>query len=534
MQLKKITKYQFIAISIFTLLFFGTRLPSLGPDVINPDGVNWHERSQMFVVALKKGEFASTYQHYHPGVTLMWVTGIPIELVKKLSPQNQFYNHENFMLFHIVAKLTLVLVQYVLTLGVLYLLYKALAISKYKKPFFASVVITSLFTFEPFFLGNSRLYHLDILLTLFIFIALILFYLFLKLKNWRYLILSSLFVSLSFLTKSIAVGLFVYLIVILCGFLFTNKVKKFWLKAVGVFLFFTFLSLFFIFPALWVAPLETLLNIFDEADRVGIRKGHDQIFLGDYSKDPGVLFYIFVFIVKATPVMLFGLVSYILFKLITFISLVKKFRFSNLKISEFINRMSFETFLTIFYLGYFIVMVYPSKKIDRYMLPMFPLLGIYTYLMLVKFQVFVKNKQKFKVIIFLLVWLYVYPILKIYPYYFTYTSPLVLNSKTANLLIAQKPFGVGIPGLKEFIFEKYGDYPDIGFIDTKPMRSIYMNSRLFDIRISGTSDYDLIVLGPNEEMPDNVIDSPNSFVLDSIYRINGLDYWRIYVKESLN
>ena len=157
---------------------------------------------------------------------------------------------------------------------------------------------------------------------------------------------------------------------------------------------------------------------------------------------------------------------------------------------------SLELFLAIFSFGYLLVMTFPTKKLDRYILPMFPfftLIAVNGYFALYDF---LKNKEKklniFIYSVFSMSFFLIIPIIRLYPYYFTYTSPLFLSAQTANRIIAQKPFGVGIPELKEVIFKYYGDYPTLGFIDAKPMRAIYMNSRIFDIREAGTKRYDIV------------------------------------------
>jgi hypothetical protein len=53
----------YILLGLFVVSFALTRLPALGIDVINPDGVNWHYRSEQFVVGLKTGALEKTYQH---------------------------------------------------------------------------------------------------------------------------------------------------------------------------------------------------------------------------------------------------------------------------------------------------------------------------------------------------------------------------------------------------------------------------------------------------------------------------------------
>jgi len=121
-------------------------------------------------------------------------------------------------------------------------------------------------------------------------------------------------------------------------------------------------------------------------------------------------------------------------------------------------------------------------------------------------------------------------LIKLYPYYFTYTNPIFGSAESANKIVGQKPFGLGIWELKNRLISKYGDNISIGFIDKKPMSMIYKNSKLFDIREAGTGSYDIIILGPNEVMPINVVNGKYKFEqVDSMY-INGLKFWRIYQK----
>ncbi len=524
MHLTKILKNKYLPVGLFILLFFTTRLPSLGVDAINPDGVNWHYRSQQFIVGLKSGDFEKTHQHYHPGVTLMWVAGIPIELIKQLNPEDAVYTHLNFMKFHTAAKLALVLVQFIVSILIIFVLYKVLLLKNRQFPLLMSVFTVGLFSLEPFFLGNSRLLHLDVLLALLLFLGLLLFYLYIGTYKYTYGVFAAIILSLAFLTKSIAIGALSFSLAI-GGMLFFKELGfKGTLKLLLPFLVIYIVTLFLFFPAMWTAPVDTIYNIFDEAERVGIRKGHEQIVFGEYTRDAGPLFYILVLLLKTTPFTLIGLVAFLVFK---FKSVLLNMNASIEKI-----KISPELFLGIFYFGYLLVMMYPSKKLDRYMIPLYPFFGfiaVYGY-----YELYNKLKRvHFVILTLVLSMLFVVcPVLKLHPYPFTYSTPLVGSADSAHKILAQKPFGIGIPALREFIFEKYGEYPTLGFIDTKPMSAIYMNSRLFDIRVDGTSNYDIIVLAVDEEMPQEILESENKFVHDSSYYINGLEYWRIYVKEK--
>jgi len=72
----------------------------------------------------------------------------------------------------------------------------------------------------------------------------------------------------------------------------------------------------------------------------------------------------------------------------------------------------------------------------------------------------------------------------------------------------------------------------LGFYDVKPTRAIYKASEIADVEVNGVSDYDLLVLGPAEPIPEEVLKSDITFNLDETLDINGLEYWRIYVKED--
>jgi len=195
-----------LAVTAFCVLFLVTRIPFLGFDTINPDAVNWHFRSEQFVVGLKSGDLLKTYQHYHPGVTLMWIIGLPIEIVRQVNPEYRVYDEHNFIFLHQVAKYALVLAQFVLTMITFLALKDVLGWKR-------SLLTVGLLSFEPFFLGNSRLLHLDVLLTQCVFLALVFAHKYTSTRSTSSIIISGLFSGLAFLTKSVG-GLTLALIAI--------------------------------------------------------------------------------------------------------------------------------------------------------------------------------------------------------------------------------------------------------------------------------------------------------------------------------
>jgi hypothetical protein len=329
------------------------------------------------------------------------------------------------------------------------------------------------------------------------------------------------------LTKSIGIGALFFVLFFAVAFFSSQKNLRGLFKYVFFTVLFFSLVTFLAFPALWVDPVYYLLEIFNESERVGIRKGHGQILFGEYTRDGGMLFYPLVILMKVSPFIIVGATLY----------LIRCFRSLRVILKNIISKYSNPYFyLLVFYAGYFFVMMYPSKKIDRYMLPLYPFFALIAVNGLASYYKSLKKTVQKRIFASLMVFFfticYLVPLVTYYPYYFTYTSPVFGTPRMANEVVAQKPFGVGIPALKDSILEKYGDYPDLGFIDTKPMKSIYPNSKVSDIRINGSSDYDLMILGINEEIPEKVLKSEARFKKDSSLYINGLEYWRIYVKED--
>lgn len=499
----KLTNKKFLLVLLFIFVFLLTRLPNLWNDTINPDGVSWHKRSELFVVALKSGNFINTYQHYHPGVTLMWIMGPVVEIAKHVTGQ-EIYNNNSFQLFDYISKFSLVVVQLILSLLLLFVFSKIMGFMK-------AIAFIMLLSLEPFFVGNSRLVHLDVLLTLFLLLGLGFNYLSFQDKKYNYSVLAGIFYALSFLTKSIGLGGLVFGIFYGIYLIVLKKEFKVILKMILLQIFTFVVTTFILFPALWVKPFFVLNDMFTEGSKVALVDGHKQIVLGEETDNAGTGYYPLVLLMKVSPFTIFGILLFVLY-------LIQNIK--NTKPSSFL------LFLFTFSVGYFLVMLFPSKKIDRYMLPLFP------FLSLIAIYGFEKFYPKYKYIIALLFLIFVVlPLVVIFPYYFTYTSPVLGSPKNANSLIGQKPFGIGMYSLKDLIINKYKVPVNIGMLDTKPLSSIYPNSKVYDMRVTGPRSYDVYVLGINEVLPDKVTDSPLKFrLVDSIY-INGLEYWRIYEKN---
>lgn len=516
MLLARRIKPEYLFLGLFVALFLFTRLPGLSHDNVNPDGVNWHERSQQFVNGLKYLQLEKTYQHYQPGTTLMWITGPTVELVKQLNHGSEVYNEITFPVFHYIAKVTLIFKQLALTIIAFYLLDKFLGWKK-------SLAIITFLSFEPFFVGNSRVLHLDVLLTFYLLNGLLLAYWHLKRFNLWKALFAGVFFGLAFLTKSVGIGGFLFAAGIGGIYLLFRKEYKNALFYILSILLPSFLAIFILLPAFWVDFKYVVEQIYDGVARVGVKSGHNQLFFGQETRDPGVFFYPLVLFLKTSALLWVGLLLYTANFFIYFKSLIKK------------KELTLTLYLGIFYLGYLLVMTIGSKKIDRYLIPMFPyfvMLSVYGYNQVYRYaEDLLKNKLVlgiFSVFVFMSLGM---PLITRYPYYFTYTNPLFgAPEYVHNSILAQKPFGVGMFEVRDWIFENYGDMKPIALLDPKPMFYLYDKDLVKYSLIDGTRSYDIVVVGVNEELPDKINESDFVFNHEHSIYINGLEYWKIYVK----
>ncbi|MBI2414968.1 hypothetical protein HYV31_04005 [candidate division WWE3 bacterium] len=549
----KLEKWFFII--FFVVVFLITRLPYLSKDTVNPDSVNWHTRSEQFINGLKYFQLDKTYQHYQPGVTLMWLMGPTIEIVRRLSLDGAVYNEFTFPIYDYVAKIVVVFSQLILSISAMYLFANFF---KLRKAFF----VVLLFTLEPFFIGNSRLVHLDILMSLLLLNGLILSYWVIKKFNLTRLVIASILFALAFLTKSIGVGGFLYASFVGALLIFLTEIKNDpkntqlikislnkALKYLVLFLFFSFIFIFIFWPALWVNFTEVMGYLYYGAFRVGLAKGHNQIFLEGKTRDAGWLFYPVVMLYKTSIFTSFGVLLNLLLvsprnlfnKLKHLFTPIRNFKVSASKIIPNVVRIAdsftLEQYLFVFYVGYFVVMSISSKKIDRYAVVMFPMLsilainGYFKYLMLFKSRML--NLVSTIFVLGLFTYGLIIPSFTFFPYYFTYTNPLLGTPQYVHEnILAQKPFGIGMYAVKDLIVEKYGSTRDIALIDPKPMMSIYNKDHVYYVDVVGTRVFDTLILGVNEKMPGKVTKGKFEFIKsDSIY-INGLEYWRIYVRGN--
>ena len=513
-----------LSIIVFVGIFLGTRLPRLGTDTVNSDEVLWHSRAFNFLNGIRTGKFEDTYQHYHPGVPLMWefsLTAVILSQIKN-QPIPVIFNLYNYEFLHICTQLFLTIFLLVVSILIIFYLSKAL------NSWWLSLFVMSVLSIEPYYLGNARILHHDAQIALCVLLGIILVYLSAS-KKYSFLqtIFAGLMLALGTLSKTIFFGAFLYSFFVgglLC--VLSQRWKKMFAYLLTLTLGFVFFY-FLLFPAMWVQPKQTIIRIVTESFTVGAEEGHGQVFFGESTRNPGPFFYPILIYLKTSIFLLIGSLIFLIYVLSEFIYKLRK------KSTASLSKVSFEIFSAIFYIGYFSAITYFSKKVDRYLIPIYP---IFAETSVLGWYYFLKKRIYLVVIpIALLIYSVAYPLYTLFPNYMMYTTPLFGDSEKSNEIIAQKLFGIGVFEVRDKIVQRFGEKVSIASSDYGPLWSIYPNGKVSNVLDTHPNYFKIMVLGPNKPFPKSLNNETEYYFhyIDSVY-INGLEFWRIYKKDVKN
>ena len=383
------TKYK-LFILVFTV-FLLTRLVGLGYDMSNSDAARWHRRSENFLTALKHQNFAKTYQHYQPGVTLMWLNAITKQSVAlvQTDPQKTLENADWFPIIDGISKAVIIFV-----------LAGLLAVQVYVIAKIYTVKVALLYGFflavEPYMIGIDRWFHLTALETYTAFCAFLLLLYWSEKRTKKLLVLSAVFLALSILSKLTSFILLPLFLVIIF-----DLEKKF--KPAALYIGVILLTLFLVFPAFWADGLQVLQKFFLAVTNA---VGND-IRAQELSGPLRILFYPVLLAFKLSPLTLVaGFLAFTKYK--------ELFASSKTKL------------LLIYLVFYFIVMSIPDKKIDRY-----ALVFISPLLLLISVYLATLQQKVVTVIAALSLLFLVYVIYVFHPIYSAYYSPIFGGTREA-------------------------------------------------------------------------------------------------------
>ena len=339
------------------------RLLDLGA-FITWDELMWVYRSVHFSQALLSGDWTATFRTGHPGVMTTWLgalgigaqrllLGVPtpsewgwLLQLPALDPRDAVALQRLAPLL-VAAKIPLTLVTALAVVGC-WVLARRLVGPR------AALLGGVLMALDPFLLGLSRVLHLDGLLTSFMALGLLSLLVYLRHPaQRRWLLLSAIATGFAALTKTPAL----LLLPLGAALLLASRGRRardllLW----GGVIVTTYIALW---PAMWVAPLDTLSSVLNKA--LGYAAQAEEtahFFRGSIVADPGPLFYPLAFLFRISPIALLGLLA----------SPLVWWRSRG-------ERWVWGVLLT-YVLLYGLAMALGAKKFDRYLLPIFPVVDI--------------------------------------------------------------------------------------------------------------------------------------------------------------
>lgn len=375
-------------------MFFSARIPQLGEDIVNADAARWHARSINFLNSLKSGDYKGTYQHNQPGVTLMWMESFRL-LIFKTELNTEKLNDSSFYIENnIYSKLTLVLV-----LGLLFIISIYLLSNLFNSEI--ALIYGLIFSTESFVIGIDRFFHVTSLETQLLFVSMLFFIIYFKNTKKLNLIFSLIFYTLALLTKtSTLIILPVYISLLLYRFInFKNK-DILYLATIPV-------LYFLLFPAMWADPLFVISKLNSGV----INAVSTDVRSATYNYILSFIYYPLVLVFKTSPILLISL----------FFTPFFFFKYQKPKIENVIPVL----FIAIYYLAFSIAV----KKIDRYLLTIFPQLILLASIFIYSLKIRLKTSMLILFLLSFSFFSYQY-----FPVYSAYYSPLLFGSNGANKL----------------------------------------------------------------------------------------------------
>jgi hypothetical protein len=343
--------------------------------------MQWYGRSVRFWDALLTGDLSGTYQQYHPGVTTMWIAGLGLRIhavtqgwsanelaVPPLTP-------DGIRDYPIEAGVTALSFVIAACVGLTYVLLTRM------QSWSVAFIAGCLLALDPFYIGLSKVLHVDALLASFMLISVLFLICHLQQKSRSCLIFSGVFAGLAFLSKSPSVLLlpFTVLATLMSSFAALRNNRnhtardsfrgKLWgprLRTVtctlGIWGITAGLVFILLWPAMWSSPVRVVSDVVDGV-LFGVETAHDSnFFAGQVSNDdPGWLFYVATLAWHTTLITLSASGVAMLFLL------WRRRRGED-------NRL--EWWLLIYAASFFVLMALSEKKGARYLLPAFLALDV--------------------------------------------------------------------------------------------------------------------------------------------------------------
>lgn len=503
----------FLSFLIYVSFFY-----KLGYENINVDQFLWYERTENFFRALKEGNYSETYQQYHPGVTLMYLIGIGQLCYRLITGDYSIHSeisYQNYGLYNFFTKLPIVVFCLVIISLSTFLIYRATKSRLIAKSFFAILIL------ESYYVGVLRNLHMDGILSVLIFSSVISFYLGCEEKSSKYFTLSGILSGLAFLTKSVSLFTPLFCVLISIYFLVRGDWKiKNMLRMAVIWLSTSALVSVLLFPALWVAPFETITKIINEGVLdTGVSGSFNHYLNNTMTEDPGKFFYVKVLAFRLTPVVQFLLLILLIRETFYFV------RFKKL------SPPRIYVFSAIFSAIYFLTFIFLKKKTDRYISPLFPfivLLASYSVSLLMENYKNLRKRNFFSTVALFIfpivsVAYYLWNIFTIEPYFFAYYNHMFGGIKYAQKEMYINQGGIGVFEISDYLDSlKFSDNPRFAATNERELQKVTKYS-LEPPYPHLKDEYDIVIV-PLQK--DGFFKWKERIV--KTFGIQGQVYWRVY------
>ncbi len=360
--LRRLTESPYLLAGLLFILALAVRLPYLGT-FLTVDEVKWLEGGGQFLTAIYNGTLAKTYWHFHPGITLVW--GEAIIMWGRWLTMSNGTDLPSFVTAQLsdlaglsgAMRLSGVFITS-LTIPALYWLTRRLLGNA------PALIGAILLAINQFVLAHSRIINGDATTALFMLLSTLAFLWLWQGSGLRMAALSGAWAGLALLTKLPSPIIIPWIgLLALIGY-GQKRSFRFWAQALVLWGLTAVIIYVAIWPAMWVAPLNTLQLIYHDAFEVGeVGSGHSAFFMGQISDDPGWIFYPVAIAFRLTPVTSVGIVLAALWLIFGWKSQAATVRRVGWTLAAF---------------ALFVILTanFSPKKLDRYVMGVFPALDL--------------------------------------------------------------------------------------------------------------------------------------------------------------
>jgi len=354
---------------LLVALVIAALIPRVSTDVVIgiDEAALWRNRAETFVAKLGDGAFGETFLAPHPGVVTLWLGATGVTLNKVL--HGPYYYQADSVDYFRLLRLPIAIFN-ALGVGLAYYLLRRLLNTP------LALLAALFWVFDPFVVAQSQILHTDAPVMLLAFLTTLTALIALGMDDperpigdqiivrRRWWLLSSVLFGLTVVAKLNGVVTVAALgLIILLRYRDQWRNRRWWRRLFqALFVFGALGAVAFVaaFPGMWVEPVTTFVGMFNRANEL-VQDGHTQLLFDRVSEDPGPLFYVVTTLFRLTPLLSIGL-------------LLSPLAFFSQKLRPYRPVLAA---LLVYAVVFFVITALQSKKIDRYMLPIFPALYVF-------------------------------------------------------------------------------------------------------------------------------------------------------------